>query len=65
MKRLPGFLLLGIPEKLNSYLVGITAEICRKKDSDEGYLLDHILDVAGQKGTGKLTAEALWKRVIR
>lgn len=44
--------------ELNSYLVGITAEICRKKDSDEGYLLDHILDVAGQKGTGKLTAEA-------
>ena len=44
--------------ELNSYLVGITAEICRKKDSDEGYLLDHILDVAGQKGTGKLTAQA-------
>lgn len=44
--------------ELNSYLIGITAEICRKPDAAEGYLLDHILDVAGQKGTGKLTAAA-------
>lgn len=44
--------------ELNSYLIGITAEICRKKESDGSYLLDHILDVAGQKGTGKLTAAA-------
>lgn len=44
--------------ELNSYLVGITAEICRKPDAAGGYLLDHILDVAGQKGTGKLTAAA-------
>lgn len=44
--------------ELNSYLMGITAEICRMKEPDGSYLLDHILDVAGQKGTGKLTAEA-------
>lgn len=44
--------------ELNSYLIGITAEICRKHDADGSYLLDHILDVAGQKGTGKLTATA-------
>lgn len=44
--------------ELNSYLLGITAEICRKKESDGKYLLDRILDVAGQKGTGKLTAAA-------
>lgn len=44
--------------ELNSYLIGITAEICRKEDADGGYLLDYILDVAGQKGTGKLTAVA-------
>ncbi len=41
--------------KLNSYLIGITAEILGKKDDDGGYLLDHILDAAGQKGTGKWT----------
>lgn len=44
--------------ELNSYLIGITAEICRTPDKDGGYLLEHILDVAGQKGTGKLTAAA-------
>lgn len=44
--------------ELNSYLIGITAEICRVKEADGSYLLDHILDVAGQKGTGKLTAIA-------
>lgn len=44
--------------ELNSYLIGITVEICRKPDAGGGYLLDHILDVAGQKGTGKLTAAA-------
>lgn len=44
--------------ELNSYLIGITAEICRMREPDGSYLLDHILDVAGQKGTGKLTAAA-------
>lgn len=45
-------------DELNSYLIGITADICQVRDTDGGYLLDHILDVAGQKGTGKLTAAA-------
>ncbi|MEG0796180.1 MAG: decarboxylating NADP(+)-dependent phosphogluconate dehydrogenase [Odoribacter sp.] len=44
--------------ELNSYLMGITAEICRRWEPRGGYLLDRILDVAGQKGTGKWTAEA-------
>lgn len=44
--------------ELNSYLIGITAEICRMQEANGNYLLDHILDVAGQKGTGKLTAAA-------
>ncbi len=44
--------------ELNSYLIGITAEIFRFKEKDGGYLLDHILDVAGQKGTGKWTGIA-------
>lgn len=40
---------------LNSYLIEITEEIFRKKDADGAPLLDKILDVAGQKGTGKWT----------
>lgn len=39
--------------KLQSYLVEITANILRHKDKTGGYLIDHILDAAGQKGTGK------------
>ena len=42
---------------LDSYLISITADILTKKDS-EGYILDRILDTAGQKGTGKWTAHA-------
>jgi 6-phosphogluconate dehydrogenase len=41
--------------ELNSYLIEITAEIFRKKDTDGSPLLDKILDTAGQKGTGKWT----------
>jgi len=41
---------------LNSYLVEITEQICMKKDElSENYLIDLILDKAGQKGTGKWT----------
>jgi 6-phosphogluconate dehydrogenase len=42
--------------KLKSYLIEITAHILKKKEADGSLLLDHILDVAGQKGTGKWTA---------
>lgn len=45
--------------ELGSYLIGITANILKKKDADTGnYLVDMILDTAGQKGTGKWTSEA-------
>ena len=40
---------------LNSYLIEITAEIFRVEEKGGGLLLDKILDVAGQKGTGKWT----------
>ena len=39
--------------KLRSYLIEITANILRHKDKSGGYLIDKILDAAGQKGTGK------------
>lgn len=41
--------------ELNSYLIEITAHIFSTNDSDGTPLLDKILDVAGQKGTGKWT----------
>lgn len=44
--------------ELNSYLIEITSDIFRYKDKDGGHLIDRILDVAGQKGTGKWTAVA-------
>jgi 6-phosphogluconate dehydrogenase len=41
--------------KLDSFLIQITAEILAYKDTDGSPLVDHILDTAGQKGTGKWT----------
>jgi 6-phosphogluconate dehydrogenase len=38
---------------LNSYLVEITADILGHVDANGDHLLEKILDVAGQKGTGK------------
>lgn len=43
---------------LNSYLIEITSQIFSHKDTDGKPLLDKILDVAGQKGTGKWTIES-------
>lgn len=40
---------------LDSYLIQITGEIFKVKDTDGKPLVDKILDVAGQKGTGKWT----------
>jgi len=42
---------------LDSYLVEITRDILKKKDEDDEskYVVDIILDKAGQKGTGKWT----------
>ena len=41
--------------ELNSYLIEITARIFGFKDQDQSPLVEKILDVAGQKGTGKWT----------
>lgn len=41
--------------ELDSYLIEITADILAYKDEDGSPLVDHILDAAGQKGTGKWT----------
>jgi len=44
---------------LLSFLIEITAEVFKKKDDQaEGFLVDKILDKAGQKGTGKWTTES-------
>lgn len=42
-------------KELNSYLIEITAKIFATEDEDGTPLLENILDVAGQKGTGKWT----------
>ena len=42
--------------ELNSYLIEIASHVFRTQDQDGSILLDKILDVAGQKGTGKWTA---------
>lgn len=41
--------------ELDSYLIEITSHIFAAKDTDGSPLVDKILDVAGQKGTGKWT----------
>lgn len=43
--------------KLRSYLFEISIPVLEKKDEfEKGYLVDYILDQAGQKGTGKWVA---------
>jgi 6-phosphogluconate dehydrogenase len=44
--------------ELDSYLIEITAEILKFKDENNQYLIDFILDKAGQKGTGKWTVSS-------
>jgi 6-phosphogluconate dehydrogenase len=43
---------------LDSYLIQITADILQQHDpvKKDGYLVDYVLDTAGQKGTGKWTS---------
>jgi 6-phosphogluconate dehydrogenase len=41
--------------KLDSYLIEITSQIFKVNDKDGKPLINNILDVAGQKGTGKWT----------
>ncbi len=44
--------------ELNSYLIEITRDILAYKDEQGEYVVDKILDTAGQKGTGKWTSES-------
>lgn len=44
--------------ELDSYLIDITKDILGFKDEDGSYIVEKILDTAGQKGTGKWTAIA-------
>uniref|UniRef100_A0A1B6F0W7 6-phosphogluconate dehydrogenase, decarboxylating n=1 Tax=Cuerna arida TaxID=1464854 RepID=A0A1B6F0W7_9HEMI len=44
--------------ELDSFLIDITKDILKFKDSDGKYLVEKIRDSAGQKGTGKWTAIA-------
>ena len=44
--------------KLDSYLIEITRDILGYQDENGNYVIDQILDTAGQKGTGKWTAIA-------
>ena len=45
--------------ELDSFLIQITAEVFARKDDDgDGYLIDKVLDTAGQKGTGRHTAQS-------
>jgi 6-phosphogluconate dehydrogenase len=41
--------------ELDSYLIEISRDVFAKKDGDGTPLVDKILDIAGQKGTGKWT----------
>ena len=46
---------------LDSFLIEITAQIFARRDDQEGsdgYLVDHVLDKAAQKGTGKWTVQS-------
>lgn len=44
--------------ELNSYLIEITADIFKYKEQSGQYLVDVILDAAGNKGTGKWTSQS-------
>ncbi|MBI0114095.1 MULTISPECIES: NADP-dependent phosphogluconate dehydrogenase [unclassified Gilliamella] len=44
--------------ELDSYLTEITADIFKHKDENGDYLVDKILDAAGNKGTGKWTSQS-------
>ena len=45
--------------EVGGFLVDITAQcLAKKDDQDKGWLVEKILDTAGQKGTGKWTAQS-------
>lgn len=43
--------------ELNSYLIDITSHIFAKQDNENNYILDFILDVAENKGTGSWSSQ--------
>ena len=45
-------------EKTPSYLLEIAGKVLQKTDTDGGLLVEHILDAAGQKGTGAWAVQA-------
>ena len=44
-------------QKTPSYLIGIAGQVLQKQDKDGSLLVEHILDAAGQKGTGSLAVQ--------
>ncbi|KAI9905801.1 hypothetical protein PsorP6_014335 [Peronosclerospora sorghi] len=52
--------------ELESFLIEITAQIFSKKDdlTDDGYVVDKILDKTGMKGTGRWTVQEAAERSI-
>lgn len=50
--------------ELNSYLIEISAKVLKKKAEDGTWMIDKILDVAEQKGTGKWTVEESVERGV-
>jgi 6-phosphogluconate dehydrogenase len=51
--------------ELDSYLIEITEQCLRKKDEKaDGYVVDHILDKTGMKGTGRWTIQEAAERGV-
>lgn len=48
----------------DSYLIDISVQVLKKKDQDGRPLVEKILDVAGQKGTGRWTLEEGVRRAV-
>jgi 6-phosphogluconate dehydrogenase len=44
--------------RLDSFLIGLTANVLGTLDDDGAPLIDRVLDAAGQKGTGRWTVDA-------
>ncbi|KAL7535036.1 hypothetical protein ACHAXR_006226 [Thalassiosira sp. AJA248-18] len=52
--------------ELESYLIEITSKILNKKDdvTNEGYVVDYVLDKTGMKGTGRWTIQEAAERSV-
>ena len=50
--------------ELDSYLIGITSDIFAHRDENGEVTVEHILDAAGQKGTGKWTSIAALEEAV-